>query len=97
MGYLPVLQQGRDAPVCISNDDLPDFYMADYSLLGLFVANLGRAHQVLEDKDFAVHKKSDHLEVNVDSAAQMSEIVNLLSQNGIDCGITDIVDQVYQG
>ena len=97
MGFLPVLQQGRDAPVCISNDDLPDFYMTDYSLLGLLVASLDRAYQVLEDKEFAVHKKSDHLEVNIDSAAQMSEIVNLLSQNGIECGITDIVDQVYQG
>jgi len=97
MRTLPVLQQGRGVPVCLSNDDLPDFYMADYSVLGLLVASLDRTHQVLEDQDFAVHKKSDHLEVSVDSADQMSEIVNLLSQNGIDCALADIVDQVYQG
>ena len=97
MKALPVLQQGRDVPGCLSNDDLPDFYMADYSVLGLLVASLDRTYQVLEDKDFAVHKKSDHFEVSVDSADQMSEIVNLLSQNGIDCALADIVDQVYQG
>jgi hypothetical protein len=97
MGALPVLQQGRDVPVCLSNDDLPDFYMADYSRLGLLVASLDKAYQVLEDKKFAVNKNTDYLEVNVDSAAQMSDIVNILSQNDIDCGLADIVDQVYQG
>ena len=71
--------------------------MADYSVLGLLVASLDRTHQVLEDKDFAVHQKSNHLEVSVDSADQMAEIVNLLSQNGIDCALADIIDQVYQG
>jgi hypothetical protein len=97
MGALPVLQQGRDVPVCLSNDHLPDFYMEDYSVLGLFVASLDRAHQLLRDKDFTVHKSSDYLAVKIDSAHRISEIVDLLSQNGIDCGIADIIDQVYQG
>ena len=97
MGELPVLQQGRDAPVCLSNDELPDFYMGDYSVLGLLVANLDQAHRVLADRQFAVHKKSDHLKVKIDRTGQLPEIVTLLSQNGIDCGLADIVDQVYQG
>ena len=97
MGTLPVLQQGRSVPVCFSNDNLPDFYMADYSVLGLLVASLDRAHQALADKDFAVQKNPDYLEVEIDGAGQLSEIVNLMSQNGIDCGIADIVDQIYQG
>jgi hypothetical protein len=97
MGVLPVLQQGRDAPLCLSNDELPDFYMADYSVLGLLVANLDRAHGVLAGRQFAVDMKPDHLTVQIDRTDQLPEIVNLLSQNGIDCGIADIVDQVYQG
>jgi hypothetical protein len=97
MGVLPVLQQGRDVPVCLSNDELPDFYMEDYSVLGLIVADLDRAHRVLADQQFTVHKKLDHLKVKIDRTAQLPEIVNRLSQNGIDCGISDIVDQVYQG
>lgn len=97
MIVLPVLQQGRDMPVCLSNEDLPDFYMEDYSVLGLLVANLDRAHQVLADKNYAIHKKQDHLKVQFDGVDQLSEVVNLFSQNGIDCGIADIIDQVYQG
>jgi hypothetical protein len=97
MSILPVLQQGSDRAVCISNDALPVFYMSDYSVLGLLVANLDGARQVLADHKFAVTDKSDHLEVNIDRAAQMREITTLLDQNGINCGLSDIVDQVYQG
>ena len=97
MVTLPVMQQGRSVPVCPPNDELPDFYMEDYSVLGLLVANLDRTHQVLTDQHFAVHKKSDHLKIEIDRADQMPEIINLLIQNGIECGIADIVDQVYQG
>lgn len=97
MGILPVLQLGRDMPVSLPNDNLPDFYMEDYSVVGLLVANLDRARRVLENRNFAVHQKSDYLKVKFDGADQMAEIVNLLSQNGIECGIADIVDQVYQG
>ena len=97
MGLLPVLQQGRDAPVCLSNAELPDFYMEDYSVLGLLVTNLDRAHRILAGQQFAVHQKPDHLKVKIDRTDQLPEIVDLLSQNGIDCGLADIVDQVYQG
>ena len=97
MVALPVLQQGRNVPVCPPNDELPDFYMEDYSVLGLLVADLDRAHQVLSNHNFTVHKKSDHLKINIDQADQMPEVINLLIQNGIECQIADIVDQVYQG
>ena len=97
MSALPILQQDSGQAVCISNDALPVFYMSDYSILGLLVANLDGARQILADHKFAVIDKSDHLEVNIDRAAQMREITTLLDQNGIDCGLSDIVDQIYQG
>jgi hypothetical protein len=97
MGILPVIQQGKETPVCLATGDLPDFYMSDYSVLGLQVVNLDRTYQVLADKDFAVDRRSEYLEVSIDNAAQMSKIVTLLNQSGIDCSITDIIDQVYQG
>lgn len=97
MGILPVLQQDRDEPVCLSNAELPDFYMGDYSVMGLMVANLDRAYRVLDGRQFAVHKKSGHLKVKIERADQLPEIVDLLILNGIDCGLADIVDQVYQG
>ena len=97
MVTLPVLQQGRSGPVSPPNDELPDFYMEDYSVLGLLVANLDRTHQVLTKQQFAVHKKSDNLEIEIDRADQLPEIITLLIRNGIECQIADIVDQVYQG
>jgi hypothetical protein len=97
MRALPVLQHGSEASVCMADCELPVFYMADYSVLGLLVGSLDRASQFLEDKDYTVHKKSDYFEVAIDRADQMSKIVNLLNQNGIDCSIADIVDQLYQG
>ena len=97
MVTLPILQQGRSGPMCPPNDELPDFYMEDYSILGLLVASLDRTHQVLTGRHFTVHIKSDHLKIEIDRADQMPEIITLLIQNGIECQIADIVDQVYQG
>ncbi len=97
MGALPILQHGCHQPVCLPNDVLPAFYMSDYSVLGLKVASLERAHRALSEKNFIVVQKSDHLEVTIDGADQMHTIVNQLNQNGLDCTVADIVDQVYQG
>ena len=97
MGALPVLQHGRDVPVCLAHNHLPDFYMADYSVLGLWVTDLDSAYQIFKDKGFSVHRKSDHLELKIQGAWQISEIVNLLAEDGTECGIADIIDQVYQG
>jgi ribose 5-phosphate isomerase len=97
MGALPILQRGRHQPVCLSNDDLPVFYMSDYSVLGLKVDSLDRAQRVLSGNKFMVVDKSDHLEITIDGADQMPAIVDLLNQNGLNCALSDIVDQVYQG
>ena len=97
MGELTVLQQGRDLTLCLSNDELPDFYMEDFSVLGLLVANLDQTHRILAEKDFSVHKNKDCLKVKIDRAEQMPEIVSLLSRHGIECTLADVVDQVYQG
>lgn len=97
MGVLQILRQGGNQQVCMSNDALPIFYMSDYSVLGLLVAKLDQAQQVLIDHKFAVTDKSDHLQVSIDRADQMYAIARLLHQKGIDCEVADIVDQVYQG
>jgi hypothetical protein len=97
MSVLSVLQQGKDTPSCLANGNLPEFYMSDYSVLGLQVASLDRTYRALADKDFAVARKSEHLEVHIQNTTEMLEIVALLNKKGIDCGTTDIIDQVYQG
>jgi hypothetical protein len=48
-------------------------------------------------RNFAVTDRSDHLDVSIVRADQMNEIANMLNRNGIQCGVADIIDQVYQG
>ena len=97
MGALPILQSGSHQPVCVTNDALPAFYMSDYSVLGLKVARLDKAHRVLSENNFKVVHKSDHLQVTIDGAARIEAILNLFNQSGLDCTVADIIDQVYQG
>ena len=97
MGALPILQKNQNQRACLENENLPANYMADYSVLGLLVDRLDTALRVLKEKKFEVLKKADGFEITIDGAGRISEIVNLLHQNGIDYALDDIVDQVYQG
>ena len=97
MCTLPILPKDCSRRAGLPNDSLPAFYMADHSVLGLLIGRFDEALQILEAKKFGVIKKLDRFEINLDSAERMHEIMKLFRQNGIDCMITDIVDQVYQG
>jgi hypothetical protein len=97
MGVFPILQKNQKQRACLANKNLPADYMSDYSVLGLVVGRLDTALRVLEEKKFEVRKKTDSFEITIDSVARMSEVLNLLNQNGIDYVLSDIVDQLYQG
>jgi hypothetical protein len=97
MGALPILQKNQNQRACLENKNLPANYMSDYSVVGLVVGRLDAALRVLKEKQFEVRKKTDRFEITIDDVSRMTEIVNLLHQNGIDYELADIVDQVYQG
>jgi len=97
MGVLPILQKNSNQRACLGNKNLPANYMSDYSVMGLVVGRLDTALRILKEKKYALQKKSDGFEITIDGTGRLSEIVNLLHQNGIDYALTDIVDQVYQG
>ncbi len=97
MGALPVLQKGSRATLCLADHSLPLFYMNDYSVLGLVVSDLDITYQVLADQNLAIERQADHLEISIERPGQMPEIIKLLNRHGINCGISDIADQIYQG
>jgi hypothetical protein len=97
MSALPLLQKNQKQRACLANKNLPDNYMSDYSVLGLVVGRLDTALRVLKEKQFEVREKTDGFEIIIDGVGRMSEVLNLLNQNGIDCALGDIVDQIYQG
>ena len=97
MGFIVILPQDKKQPLCLENDYLPEFYMEDFSVLGLRVDNFNEAIKILEKNRFMVTRRTNFFQLEIDGSAHLYRIVVLLQQHGIDCALTDIVDQVYQG
>ena len=106
MPRIPILNKGKgpsqkNGEQCRGNSSLarplPDFYMSDYSVLGLRVDELDEAVRVLEKAGFSVINEVGDLEVVIDQAGQLEGIVHLLKKNGIECELADVVSCVYQG
>jgi len=101
MGKLPILPKDMNHSAnkqsYPANNSLPTDYMSDYSVLGLTVSSFQEATRILEENNFSVIKRSAGIEVTIDNTAHVQEIIRTLHRHGVDCGITDIVDQVYQG
>jgi hypothetical protein len=76
---------------------LPNFYMADYSVMGLLVDKLEEALRVLGENGFSVLAETGDLEVAIDHPGELQDLVRLLKENGIGCEINDVVSGIYQG
>ena len=97
MPRMPILANESNTSTCLPDSILPVFYMEDYTVLGLRVANLGAAIRLLEKKGIALLKESGYIELFVDQRDQIPHIIQLLQANGISCDITDLIEHVYQG
>jgi hypothetical protein len=97
MQRLPIIASELDATVCLSERLFPTFYMEDFTVLGLRVANLAAALRVLEKNGISVFKNPVYAEVSIQQRDQIPHIVELLNENDVSCAIADIVEQVYQG
>jgi hypothetical protein len=75
---------------------LPRDYMSDFSWMGLVVGSYDNAQQVLA-KQFTLTRGPVGVEVEVEDASRLAEVVRALTDKGIDCTLSDIVAQVYQG
>ena len=81
----------------IPREQLPLFYMNDYSCLGLRVDSCEAARQVLAESRYGVVQDDDGCHVTLEDAAEVQTVVALLNDRGVACDIADLVDQVYQG
>ena len=94
---LPILPIKSEDRVCLPDRLLPQFYMEDYTVLGLRVENLAAARLVLEANGFRTFQNQGYTELSINQKDQLPHVIQLLNSNGISSVITDIVDQVYQG
>lgn len=97
MPRLPIVSNESNTLMCLPDSLLPTFYMADYSILGLRVGNLGAAVRLLEKNGIALHIKAGHVELSVEKKDQIPHVIQLLKANHISCDIADIVEHIYQG
>lgn len=93
---LPLVQKSVLEAGVVHSSALPLFYMNDYSRVGLWVSDCGAAVELLQD---GVTPAGGHgaFEISVDGITAVFALVDKLRAAGIDCGIGDVVDQLYQG
>ena len=79
-----------------TGESLPLFYMGDYSRMGLWVSDCSSAERLLQER-FTLVRGLDVTELLVDGFPGVADAIGLLDAAGIECGVGDIVDQLYQG
>ena len=76
--------------------ELPLFYMSDWSMVGLVVSDCDRAVRVLDNR-FPLIRGLQGTEVLADGVRGFVDIIDALKTAGIECGVSDVVSQIYQG
>jgi hypothetical protein len=94
---LPIMSIESDAVTCLPDSSLPNFYMADHTVLGLRVGNLDATVRVLKKSGINVFKGPDYNELSIGKIDQLPHIIQLLNANNISCVIADVLEEVYQG
>jgi hypothetical protein len=75
---------------------LPDFYMEDFSILGLRVDRPAEAVDLLRTAGYGCSPCAGAASVEFGSPAEVGDITALLAENGIGYEMADLVDGVYQ-
>ena len=76
---------------------MPDFYMGDYSILGLLVEKFEDAVRLLQENGYAVERTKSGIEVGIVSPVQIKNVFRIFHENRLKFEMEDIVAQVYQG
>ena len=100
MAYYPIVQK-NDRPVATSGHRLlPTFYMQGFSVIGFRVNDCDHAIRFLDQSAFVLKRANGSIKVNINSASQIREVMQLLNSYGLECEIADIADiaeGMYQG
>ena len=98
MKTLPIASKSSIKGVDLFNcSDLPLFYMNDYSKVGLQVSSYEKALNVLRRHHYLVSESLSWAELFIHKNNDIPAVVRLLSDNGIECQMADLVTCIYQG
>jgi len=93
----PIIQKGECTNKFATDNILPNFYMEDFSILGLRVDNCSQAEKVLSGEGFSIDRQNNALTITFEKAAKLENVIKLLNKHGVECEIADIADGMYQG
>ena len=101
MTALPILPRSEKhlarQQYCCSGVALPDFYMSDFTVLGLIVDDYERTLQVFSDSRLPLQWSKAGAAYSFKDADQLQDLVSFLRSRGIRCDLANIADQIYQG
>ena len=97
MACYPIVSRNQQQMAALGQHELPDFYMEDFSVLGLCVDDCERAAVLLDRHQFALRQTHGSLAVDIQDASQASAAIALLNENGMACELADVAQGMYQG
>lgn len=97
MPYYPIVSRNQRQMQAVDHRPLPKFYMEDFSILGLRVSDCRRTAQVLDAHSFSLKHSDGSMAVNIEPAARIENVMQLLRENGVACEIADVAQGMYQG
>ena len=81
----------------LSDKSMPEFYMGDYSIMGLLVENFEDAVRILKESGYAITRKKSGVEIGIANPVHIKNVFKLFHDNRLKFDMEDIVTQVYQG
>ncbi len=97
MTNFPIVNDKDDKCAGMDRQDLPAFYMEDFSRLGFRVSDCAEAIRILDQQAIRLNRGGGNTAVCLEGASQVAAVVRLFAQNGVRCDIADVADGMYQG
>lgn len=80
----------------LGSRELPDNYMADFTLMGFVVGHYSKAVALLTTAGYSLEEQQGGTDIRIDTPRKLQEIKALLTTNNIRCDLSDIADTLYQ-
>ena len=86
----------RSRALYLGDRELPDNYMADFTLLGFVVGHYRQSISLLQLAGYSVEERQGGADIYIDTPRALQKITALLRANHIRCDLADIADTLYQ-
>ena len=82
--------------IYLERQELPDFCMGDFSIVGFVVDRYRQALMLLQSAGYRVDEQEIGSEIFISSPSALPEIQAMLQEGSVRCDFADIADTLYQ-